>query len=153
MNIVKHILVYSLVTIILAESVGIKVIRDTCMPCQNKSVAVQLMYARYESDCSDGCHIDENQISTKIGCCIDSGCAHQKHDHEKDVQILHKYPEFFKNKPINTLKLAPVVTTCFANQIDNRIFLQQRLPHFYFCKKEPVPPDEDVQSLLCSYLI
>lgn len=152
MKIVKSILVFLLITVILTESVGIKVIRDVCMPCQNKSVAVQLMYARYESDCTDGCHIEENQISTKTNCCLDSGCTHQKHDHEKDIQILHKYPEFFKNNANNTLKLVPVVTICFANQF-NHLFSQQKPQYPNYYGKEPIPPDEDFLSFLCTFLI
>lgn len=153
MKIVRSIFVYSLVFVFLAESAGIQIIKDICVPCQNESVVVQMVYTHYESDCHDNCHDEDNSVANDVHNCNNHICFHINHEHEKDIQVLNKLPGFFGTNYTSLLKLLPVFDVMLNKHIENPLSFHKDLLSSITDRNKPILPDIDIQSILCSYLI
>lgn len=149
----KYISVVLLCFVILVETVGIQIIKDMCRPCQNELITIQFAYTPYDSDCHEDCNTRENSVYEDTHCCTSEGCAQQDHEHEKEVEVYSKYPDFFNNNSINHIKLQPTLIAVLNLYNYNRLFAQQNLESFYSATNESLPPNNDKQSFLCTYII
>ena len=148
----RNILAIFLVIVILTESVGIQIIKDICTPCQNETVAVQFLFTHYESDCFDNCHFEEEHHFKKTNCCEKDHCKHNKHGHQKEIQVLRKIPEFFETNSNDVLKNISVLLAVFINKEDLRSIVTA-LPYPLNEKYKDKPPKNGFQSILCTFLI
>jgi hypothetical protein len=141
-----------MIAVLLTESVGIQIVRDTCLPCHEETIEVQLAYQEYESHCHDGCHSDEIHIC-KSSDCTGEDCSHEDHEHDQDIEIIQNFPDFLGNKVTSLSKLIPVLlVTCNATT-SNQLFLKQNKLCLNLDRNKPIPPENDLQSFLCTYLI
>ena len=151
MNLFRNISAHILLLIILTESVGIKVIKDLCLPCDHNTVAVQLAYSDFHSETQD--HPAKDMACCQgSSCCEASQCNQDKHSHQKEVQVVHKSPDFFASNTRSQATFTPVILAVLEKQS----FLpgiKTKISRFPVNDKSPIPPGNDMHSLLCTYII
>lgn len=172
MILIRHIISVSLAILILVGTVGIQIIKDVCVPCHEATVLVQLPHTEYETKCEHGCHAEESSCpATKVietESCDEhhSGktCSHAvelqqtlccndlAHSHKTEHVFLNELPDFYKSQSIENLKLTPLFVSVFQN-VFNLDFVQNEHSYPTFLAVSFEPPEKDVQSILCTYLI
>jgi hypothetical protein len=150
MKLARNISIILLALVILTETIGVQVVKDICLPCHKETVQVQMLVSLYDPVCEDSCR-DENHLTTETHCCNIDNCDIQKHNHQKDIQRLSNNPEFFIINTPSQLSV-PVFLAVFNRQPD-LLSVEKKSSYFPYFISNSIAPNEDSQSLFCSYLI
>lgn len=148
---IKFISVVFIAALIFLETIGLQIIRDICLPCNSESVAVQIPFTEYESDCYDSCQTDK--LCKHISNC--NGCEHnhkQDHKHKKKVQVFSQNPEFIKLENILQIRFISVLLVVFDLQLN--LLLSKIMAIECVYKESRINlPKCNLQVLLCTYII
>lgn len=151
MKFINNISVILLATLFFVESVGVQIIRDMCMPCHDETVVVRIPYTHYEPKCDDNYHTDE-AYDEESHCCEKKHHNSPCHKHQQKIQFLSKNPDFFEINTSFHLKFIPVFITVFNKQPD-LWSLERNLLYNTFIANKLLLPEDDRQSLLCTYIV
>lgn len=143
-----------LALVVLVETIGVQVIRDICLPCDYETISVQLALDDYDSKtCHEQQAVAHHHDTGDSCCCSPVSCTDGVHQHQKDVQVVANYPDFFEPAS-NILFSAPAIVLAALVESQEALYAVERAQQPLFQSGlKPVNPNSDRQSLLCSYLI
>ena len=157
MSRLRNISTLLMVVFILIQTVGINLIKDLCVPCQNETISVHIMYSDIESDCEDACHSYEEEHHSGHqhdgSSCKINHCEFFDHEHNIQTQRLTNAPEYFSKRTLDIEKLSPELITIFVPELFTKtLFSSNHGKTSLVCLHE-LPSDNHTQSILCTYLI
>ncbi len=147
MKFYKSISALVIALVIFSETIGVQVIKDICVPCDGERLAVKLAYADYESSCHDSC--DAICHAEEVCCGSEPG---QHHQHEKEVELFNKNPEFFNGNSSLSFAFSPAVIAVLYSLVGFFNPYVEQIP-IYLSYHKTVNSPHDKQSLLCVFMI
>lgn len=140
--------------IILAESVGVQIVRDICLPCDFETITVQFALDDYKPDASHDSQVVAHHPGEEENCsCNPVQCCNHEHQHQKEIQVVTNYPDFFGSAPNIVFSSPTFYLSAIINKQEALFAIEWFLYPLFQLRFNPVDPNTDRQSLLCSYLI
>ena len=138
--------------VISIEAIGFYITKDTCEPCGNSSIMVELLKPiEIEAHTQDDhCCVPEHDHSD---CHHNTACDHNSasHNHHQENYYLSHSPDFFERTVTPDIQaqvltvLLPFIAQCYYNTI---------VPECYTDTSIPLPDAQDsYRAMLCTYLI
>lgn len=164
-KVLKQILHISLAFILSAaislETIGIYIVKDTCAPCGNSTLEIELVkdiahaHVHNEEDCCSIDYAHENCCSTeteKKSCCSTTMICHTSEHQHHQVDFYLKHEPDFSQEPSTFSFSTPIIAVLASLLEVNSNSVETVFTDIY--SSPPLPYASDgYQALLCTFLL
>ncbi len=135
--------------LLFGETIGLYLSKDTCIPCGNTNISIELLTLETEPENPQCCSNNSSSCENTTECCSHNDT---NHEHHKEHYYLTQTPTFFDKKEIQEFNIS--VSDLFLYLSFNPLVDEKHHSTTYHKKTPPLPSGSDYyRSLLCTYLI